>query len=86
MNAYLQADSESQSDLSRQIAEGMLRAIEKNYGRLITTARKEWERKYAGLDPSDSCVTVRISSGELRDLSRMFPLEPRRALESFVTN
>ena len=67
MNAYLQADSESESDLSRQIAEGMLRAIKKNYGRLIATARKEWERKYAGSDPGDSCVTVRINTGKSRE-------------------
>jgi hypothetical protein len=86
MNAYLQADSEPESDLSRQIAEGMLRAIEKNYGRLLATARKQWERKYAGLDPADSCVIVRISTGELRDFSRMLPLGSGRALESFVTN
>jgi hypothetical protein len=74
MHGHLQADSESQGDLSRQIAEGMLRAIERNYGRLVATARKEWERKYAGSDPSDTCVTVRISTGESSDFSRKFQL------------
>ena len=52
----------------------MLRAIEKKYGRLLCAARKEWERRFAGRDPADACVSVRISAGTgPEDRARMFP-------------
>lgn len=43
-------------------AEGMLRAVNRNYGRLLKTAENDWERKFGGLDPSDICVSVRITT------------------------
>jgi hypothetical protein len=86
MKSDLRNSHGSNSDLSRKIPEGMLRAVDRKFGRLITEARKEWERKFAGSDPSDTCVTVRISAGESRDLSRMFPLKHSRTPEPFVTN
>ncbi len=35
-----------------------------NYPKLFETAKKHWERNYAGKDPSDACVSVRVSSGD----------------------
>ena len=57
----------------------MLRAIEKKYGALICAARKDWERRFAGRDPADACVSVHISAGTgPEDRARMFPLEVER--------
>jgi hypothetical protein len=86
MSASLQANSGSEGDLSRKIAEGMLRAIKRKYGSLISTARKQWQRKYAGSDSSDSCVNIRIGTGESRELSRGSARDSRRALKSFGNN
>ncbi len=64
----------------------MLRAVERKHGRLISEARKEWERKFAGNDPSDACVTVRINGQDARQFARLFPLEYSHQLKSFVAN
>jgi hypothetical protein len=32
--------------------------------RVLATAQTRWEQNFAGKDASDSCVTVRISSGK----------------------
>lgn len=49
-------------DSNRVMVEGLQRALEKNYGRILRVAGKEWERRFAGKDPSDACVNIRISS------------------------
>lgn len=77
---------ESSGELPRKFAEVMLRAVGRNHGRLIAEARKEWERRFAGRDPSDACVTVRISGSDSREFARLFPLEFSRRLEPFVIN
>lgn len=72
---------ESKGPDSRQIVQTMVRAVEKKHGELISAARKEWERRFAGSDPSDACVTVRISTNKsCGDLSLLFPIESRRTL------
>ena len=69
-------DCESHPDLSVEFAQSMLRAIEKKYGALICAARKEWERRFAGRDPADACVSVHISARTWpQDRARMFPRE-----------
>lgn len=40
---------------------GLRKALDGAYGRVVQTARREWERNFGGSDPSDACVTVRIS-------------------------
>jgi hypothetical protein len=35
-------------------------ALDQNYRQILERARNEWERKFAGSDPSDACVSVRI--------------------------
>jgi hypothetical protein len=66
---------------NRELVEGLQKALEKNYGRILRAAGKEWERRFAGKDPSDACVSVRISSWG-RALSG-FSNHDRRALSSF---
>jgi hypothetical protein len=46
--------------LKIEIAEGFKHALERNFQRLRENARREWESRFAGTDPSDSCVRVRI--------------------------
>jgi hypothetical protein len=67
---------EPKRESPHQVAQAMLRAVKKNCGRLIAEARKEWERRFADSDPSDACVTVRITSSDSREFQKLFPLEP----------
>jgi hypothetical protein len=82
----LQNGYEPNSKCWREFAQATLLAIQGNYGRLISEARKEWERKFANSDPSDACVTVRINGRDSRKFARLFPLEFSLRLKSFVTN
>ncbi|MEY2565122.1 MAG: hypothetical protein QOH88_3315 [Verrucomicrobiota bacterium] len=65
MNASLQKinGTKSLSDPRRFIG-GLRQALDLNHNRMLAVAKREWERRYAGKDPSDACVTVRITSGE----------------------
>jgi hypothetical protein len=45
--------------------------LDKNFRRLLESARKDWERLFAGKDPSDACVNVRVSTApEEKTLSK----------------
>jgi len=48
---------------SRRLISGLRQALDLNYGRVLATASAQWDRNFAGKDPSDACVRVRISSG-----------------------
>ncbi len=65
----------------RQLIAELRRTLDANYGRLLENARKEWESRFAGNDPSDACVTVRITSDEVapRQLPCTGPLEKPKA-------
>ena len=49
---------------SRRLITGLRHALDVNYGRVLASAKAQWERNFEGKDPSDACVTVRISSGK----------------------
>jgi hypothetical protein len=49
---------------SRRLINGLRQALDMNYARVLVAASTQWERNFAGKDPSDACVTVRISSGK----------------------
>ena len=49
---------------SRRLITGLRRALDVNYARVLATAQERWETHFAGKDPSDACVSVRISSGK----------------------
>ncbi len=40
--------------------EGLRRALDDSYAQLREKALTEWQRRYAGRDPSDACVRVHI--------------------------
>ena len=48
--------------LKYELIEGLQRAIDDCYRRVRRTARQEWESRFAGNDPSDACISIRIDS------------------------
>lgn len=46
-----------------EVVAGLRHALDVQYRRLIAAARADWER-LIGSDPSDSCVTIRVSANE----------------------
>ena len=44
-----------------EIVEGLRHALDKNFRRSLESAKKDWERLFNGNDPSDACVSVRVS-------------------------
>jgi hypothetical protein len=49
---------------SHRLITGLRRALDVNYERVLDAARMQWERCFEGNDPSDACVSVRITSGK----------------------
>ncbi len=47
-----------------EMFEGLRHALDKNFRRLLESAKKDWERLFAGKDPSDACVNVRITAAD----------------------
>jgi hypothetical protein len=65
MNTHLQTPEVRNNFIeSRRLIAGLRHALDLNYARVLDAARREWERSFAGTDPSDACVSVRITSGE----------------------
>lgn len=49
---------------NRRLIDALRYALDSNYSRLLETAKQQWERNFAGKDPSDACVSVRVTSGD----------------------
>ena len=49
---------------SRRLITGLRHALDLNYARVLDAARTRWESCFEGNDPSDACVSVRITSGK----------------------
>jgi hypothetical protein len=47
--------------LKLETIEGLQRAIDYRYRHLFESARREWELNFAGKDPSDACVRIRVT-------------------------
>jgi hypothetical protein len=62
MNTTQQILTDTVTDTRRLIA-GLRQALDMNYARVLATAQTRWEKNF-GNDPSDACVSVRISSGK----------------------
>lgn len=45
---------------------GLRLALDRAYARVRGCARAEWERRYAGEDPADYCVSVRVEPRDRR--------------------
>jgi hypothetical protein len=47
----------------RRLIVSLRQSLDMTYARMLETAREKWELNFAGQDPSDACVSVRIGSG-----------------------
>ena len=47
--------------VKHQLTDGLRQTVDRNFLRLIAAAKAEWERNHAVNDPSDACVSVRIT-------------------------
>jgi len=63
-----------------QIVAGLRHALDLQYRRFVEAARADWER-LIGSDPSDSCVTVRVSTDEPAAIRGSGFLKSRRRTE-----
>ena len=59
--------------LKCELIEGLQRAIDRKSRWLLETARSDWERNFAGKDPSDACVSVQIHSADAAAATRAVP-------------
>ena len=75
MNSCLQPRPFSHSN-DADLTAPLRNALDQKYGQIIGAARKHWERNFGGKDPSDACVSVRISRNPLASPRPSF----RRAL------
>ena len=51
----------NQRTTDRQLTAGLRKNLEGKYTCVLQAAKDEWERCFGSNDPSDACVTVRIS-------------------------
>ena len=66
---------------TRQLAADLRRSLNANYGRIFGQAGAQWERRFAGREPSDACVRVRISGTARPSLERVeFARQPYASL------
>ena len=49
---------------SRRLITGLRHALDVNYARVLDAAKTQWERCFESNDPSNACVSVRITSGK----------------------
>ena len=65
----MNTDLQTQDADNRRLINGLRQALDMNYARLLETAKQQWERNFAGKDPSDACVSVRVTPGDSERLS-----------------
>lgn len=58
----MQIDRQRQDN--RRLIDELRQALDRNYDRLRATARQQWEHNFSGNDPSDACVSVRVTTGD----------------------
>lgn len=49
---------------SRRLITGLKHALDVSYARVLEAGRERWERHFEEYDPSNACVSVRITSGK----------------------
>jgi len=62
-----------------EVIAGLRHALDMHYGRFVKAARADWER-LIGSDPSDACVTVRVSTDEPAAIKGSGFLKSRRSV------
>lgn len=46
----------------RELVASLQQTLERNHQKILAAALSDWERKYAGRDPSDACASVHIAA------------------------
>ena len=65
MNRSSQAQPLSDNFIdSRRLITGLRHALDVSYERVLEAGRERWERHFKEYDPSNACVSVRITSGK----------------------
>ena len=64
MNTGFQNDDLGKRIPNHDAIDALRQALDLGYARFREAAKNEWERNFAGKDPSDACVSVRISTGD----------------------
>lgn len=49
---------------SRRLITGLRHALDVSYTRVLEAAKERWEEHFEAGDPSNACVSVRITSGK----------------------
>jgi hypothetical protein len=49
---------------SRRLIVGLRHALDVSYERTLSAAKERWEQHFEACDPSNACVSVRITSGK----------------------
>jgi hypothetical protein len=49
---------------SRRLTTGLRHALDVSYERVLQAGKERWERHFEEYDPSNACVSVRITSGK----------------------
>ena len=63
MNTHLQTFHRANTHThDQQLINGLRTALRMKYGEVLAGAQVRWQRLYGANDPSDACVSVRISS------------------------
>jgi hypothetical protein len=65
MNRSSQAQTLSDNFIdSRRLITGLRHALDVSYERVLEAGRERWEQHFEEYDPSNACVSVRITSGK----------------------
>ena len=65
MNSSSQTNALADSLIDRRrLMTGLRHALDVNYARVLAAAQDRWDAHFAGNDPSNACISVRISSGK----------------------
>ena len=59
----------------RDVVAGLQQTLARNHQKILAAALSDWERKYAGRDPSDSCASVHIAPAPKRSRKATPPFQ-----------
>ena len=61
MKALLHNAVSDKSGMTRELATTLRSTLDQKYSRVLRSAQAQWEQRFAGKEPSDACVSVRIA-------------------------
>ena len=63
MNVRLEEFASADKDVPmRELVASLQQTLARNHQKILAAALCDWERKYAGRDPSDACASVHIAA------------------------